>query len=244
MGRNFELDDDTVLVVHEDGRVRQSPLPVGVDPHVFRNALAAVDVLYRREGVFPNVKEVHELWPEISQKTYSKIFAMSEFKQALELRGIAMQPSLGLTDEQNMAILLLSDPTDRRQTNTKLRQLGISMPKYQAWMRQPLFSQTLRQRAEQNLGDAIPVALNRLVGNAEAGDQRAVEKLLEVTGRYNPQQIELQNARMVILRIVEIVLSRVTDQAVRNEILQDLTSTMSDVTDPGTIALLESPKED
>lgn len=49
---------------------------------------------------------------------------------------------------------------------------------------------------------------------------------------------------MVILRIVEIVLSRVTDQAVRNEILQDLTSTMSEVGEAGSMIVLESPKED
>lgn len=229
MGRAFELEEGKMMVVHEDGRVRQSPLPVGIDPHTFRTALAAVDVLYRREGVFPNVEEVYKSWPSITRKTYSKIFALSEFKQALELRGIDMQPSLGLTEEQSMAILLLSDPTDRRTTATKLKQLGISMPKYQAWMRQPLFSQTLRQRAEQNIGDAIPVALNRLVGNAEAGDQRAIEKLLEVTGRYNPAQVELQNARLVVLRLVEIILARVTDQGMRNDIMNDLTATMQGV---------------
>lgn len=229
VARNFDLDEGVLLVVHEDGRVRQSPLPVGVDPHTFRNALAACDVLYRREGVFPTVDEVFKSWPAIPKKTYSKLFGMSEFKQALALRGIDMEPSLGLTEEQSMAILLLSDPTDRRTTSTKLKQLGISMPKYQAWMRQPLFSQTLRQRSEQNLGDAIPVALNRLVGNAEAGDQRAIEKLLEVTGRYNPAQVELQNARMVVLRLVEIILARVTDQQMRNDIMNDLTATMQGV---------------
>lgn len=231
MSRAFDLDDDSVLVVHEDGRVRKSPLPDGIDPNTFRNALAAVDVLYRREGVFPTIDEVYKSWPKITRKTYSKIFVTSEFEQALELRGITKHPNLGLSEEQSMAILLLSDPTDRRTTSTKLKQLGISMPKYQAWMRQPLFSQTLRQRSEQNLGDSIPVALNRLIGNAEAGDQRAIEKLLEVSGRYNPAQVELANARQVVLRLVEIVLSRVTDQDIRNQIMADLTDTMSDVTE-------------
>lgn len=239
MSRAFDLDDDSVLVVHDDGRVRRSPVPSGVEPHTFRNALAAVDVLYRREGVFPTIDEVYKSWPKITKKTYSKIFATSEFKQALELRGIDMQPSLGLSEEQSMAILLLSDPTDRRTTSTKLRQLGISMPKYQAWMRQPLFSQTLRQRAEQNIGDAIPVALNRLIGNAEAGDQRAIEKLLEVSGRHNPAQTEIANAREVVLRLVEIILSRVHDQPTRNAILQDLTATMQDVSDVTIIKEIE-----
>lgn len=222
MGRSFELGDGNVLVAHDDGRVRQSPLPVGIDPNTFRDALAAVDVLYRREGVFPKVEEVYKSWPKISKKTYSTLYSTSEFKQALELRGIDMEPNLGLTAEQSMAILKLSDPTDRRMTSTKLKELGISMPKYQAWMRQPLFASTLAQRSEQNLKDAIPVALNRLVGNAEAGDARAIEKVLEISGRYNPQQIELQNARQVILTIIEIVLKHVTDTTARRAIMEEL----------------------
>lgn len=227
--RRFDLDQDgeNVLVVHDDGRVKATPVPAGIDGFTFRNALAACDTLYRREGVFPTVKEVYESWPKITKRTYEKIFATPEFKQALEARGIHMEEYPGLTEEQAMAVLLLSDPTDRRTTTAKLRQLGISQPKYHAWMRQPLFSRTLRERSEQNLGDAIPTALNRLVGNVEAGDQRAIEKLLEVTGRYNPQQTEMNNAREVILRLVEIILKHVQDPDTKKAIMQDLTETMT-----------------
>lgn len=225
MARSFELSDDSVMVVHDDGRVRPSPLPEGVDPVVFRDALATVDMLYRREGVFPSVEEAFKLWPKITKKTYSRIYATSEFRDALSLRGISMDKDAGLSPEQSMALLLLSDPTDRRTTATKLRQLGISMPKYQAWMRQPLFAQSLRSRSEQNLGDSIPTALNRLAGNVEAGDQRAIEKLLEITGRYNPASAELANARQVILTLIEIILKHVQDTDTKRAIMTELKDT-------------------
>lgn len=245
MARKFDLDGDSVLVVHDDGRVRRASLPKGIDPEQFRNVLAATDVLYRRDGVFPTVEEVHTFWTRTPKKTISLIFATSEFKHAIELRGISMDENPGLTEEQSMALLLLSDPTDRRMTSTKLKQVGISMAKYHAWMRQPLFSTLLRERSEQNLGDAIPTALNRLVGNAEAGDQRAIEKLLEVTGRHNPQASELQNARQVILTLVEIILKRVLDPEVRREILSDLNS-MGVVDASATMLEIEEtpPKEE
>jgi len=230
VSRRFELDDDKVMVVHDDGRVRPSPLPEGIDPQTFRNALAAVDVLYRRDGAMPTIEETYKSWSKISRKTYSKIWATSEFRDALSLRGIDMDPSAGLSPEQGMALLLLSDPTDRRSTSVKLRQLGISMPKYQAWMRQPLFAQTLRERSEQNLGDSVATALNRLVGNVEAGDQRAIEKLLEISGRYNPAAIEQANARQVILAVVEIVLKHVHDAETKKAIMADLSDTMTIVT--------------
>ena len=63
----------------------------------------------------------------------------------------------------------------------------------------------MRDQAEQNLGDSVQVALNRLVANAEAGDQRAIEKILEISGRYNPQQQEVQNARTVVMTVMEVL---------------------------------------
>lgn len=226
-GRKFDLDEGTVLVVHDDGRVRRAPLPSGIDPDTFRNALAAVDTLYRREGVFPSPEETAKYWDRISLKTYRKIWALEEFKTALDLRGISMDANAGLTPEQANAILLLSDPTDRRTVKTRLTQLGISQPKYQAWMRNPLFAETLRKRSEDNLKDGVSVAINRLIGNADAGDQRAIEKLLEVSGRYNPQNAELTNARQLILKLIEIIVRRVDDPATKKAIMEDLNEEMT-----------------
>lgn len=235
--RSFELEDGEVAVIHEDGRVRKSPLPSGVDRETFRNILAAVDILYRREGVFPTIEDAHKSWPKITKKTYSKVYALSEFKQALELRGISMSPNSGLTEEQGLAILHLSNP-DGKTLQSKLKQLAISMPKYQAWMRQPLFAETLRQRSEQNLGDSVSTALNQLVANADRGDQRAIEKLLEISGRYNPAQIESENARQVVLVMVEAVLKHVTNKEEKSAILHEVESQMHKMAiTSGTIAI-------
>lgn len=240
MSRSFETDGNEVVVIHEDGRVRRSPVPDGVDRETFRNALAAVDVLYRREGVMPNVEEVYKSWDRITKKTYSRLFAMSEFKQALELRGIFMSPNSGLTEEQGLAILHLSNP-DGKTVQSKLKQLGISMPKHQAWMRQPLYAETLRQRSEQNLGDSVSTALNQLVANADKGDQRAVEKLLEISGRYNPAQIEAENARQVVLVMVEAVLKHVSDKSEKAAILSEVEGAMHKLAiTSGTIAIEEN----
>ena len=185
----------------------------------------------------PSVEEVYKSWTKISKKTYSRAFATSEFRQALELRGIFMEPNSGLTEEQAIAILHLSNP-DGKSLQTKLKQLGISMPKYQAWMRSALFSSTLRQRSEQNLGDSIPTALNALVANADRGDQRAIEKLLEISGRYNPAQIEAENARQVVLVMVEAVLKHVSNKEEKAAILAEVEGAMHKMAiTSGTIAI-------
>lgn len=232
-------DDSTVLVVQQDGRVRPSPVPQGFDPYTFRDILAAIGVYYSRNGVVPSVEEVYKSWNLIPKKTYSKAYGTPELKEALAIRGIDLEPTNGISPEQAAAIQLLSDPTDRRALSTKLRQLGVSMPKYQNWMRQPLFAELLSRRAEQNLGDAVPIAMNRLIGNAESGDQRAIEKILEISGRWNPQQQEVNSARQVVLVLVEAVLKHVSSKEEKNAILAELEGTMQ----KGAVMNMVSTKE-
>lgn len=201
------------LVIQADGRVLRSPVPDDFSPAMFRHVVAAIDHLYRKNGVIPTPAEVARAWDGFQVKAVQKAFATEELKAALRIRGVEMDAKAGLTDEQLYALTILQDPTDRRTTSAKLKEVGISMAKYQAWMRNPVFSGYLNTQAEHNIGDAVQMALNRLVGNAEAGDQRAIEKLLEISGRWNPQQQELQNARTVVLTFMEVIQSEIEDKA-------------------------------
>lgn len=217
-----EIEKYDSVKVHHDGRVRVAPLPRGIDPQVFKDALVVVSTMYGRDGIFPTVQEARAYHKRITSTAWAKIYSTPEFKQALELRGISMDPIDGLSPQQMLAIEVLANPVDRRNTETRMKAIGVSMTTYRAWMRNKLFSSLIAEKAEQNLGDSISVAMNRLVANAEAGDQRAIEKVLEISGRYNPAQIEQANAREVILAVVEIVLRHVTDAEVKKAIIDDL----------------------
>lgn len=199
------------LVIKTDGRVRRSPVPDSITPAVFRHIVAGVDLLYRRTGAMPTVNEVTSSWEGFDKKTVQKAWVTPEFKAALEIRGIAVDAKQGLTAEQLYAITLLQDPTDRRTTRAKLEPVGIPIGKYRAWMRDPLFAKAMTEQAEQNLGDSVQMALNKLVANAESGDQRAIEKILEISGRWNPQQQEVQNARTVVLTVMEVIQTELAD---------------------------------
>ena len=82
-------------------------------------------------------------------------------------------------------------------------------------MRQPLFSRLYHERAEQNVKDVVPTALTRLVGNIEDGDQRAIEFGLKMTGRYDPAAIEVQNARAVVVTMMEFIMEYADEEAQR-----------------------------
>lgn len=203
MKRDIDIDEMTgELTIVKDGRVLYSPVPRQMDPMEFRHIVAAVDMLYRRNGVIPTEDEVMETW-DFKKKSVQRAFLSEELKKALDLRGVPWDPKQGLTLEQLNAILLLQNPSDTRSNQARLETIGVSMSKFRAWMRNPLFQQQMNLQAEQNLGDAVPVALNALARNAEGGDNQAILKVLEITGRWNPQQQEVQNARQVLTIFVE-----------------------------------------
>src|SRR5699024_8731697 len=130
----------------------------------------------------------------------------------------------GLTLEQQTAMIALSDPTDRRSTRARLKDLGISQAKYSAWLKDPLFMEVYAQHAEDNFAAAVPMALNRMISNADNGDSRSIEKVLEITGRYNPAQQQMQDARVVVLSVIDAVNRHVLDSGVREAILTDIHS--------------------
>ena len=214
--------EESIIVRDPDGRFKPVQPPEGFTPLAFRNAVAAYDTAYRTLGKQPTVDEVHIIWPKIPKITYSMLFLTEEFRRALLYRGIEFNHETGLTIEQSMALLKLTDPTDRRMTNTKLKDLGIPMARYQAWMKQPLFIGSYKTQSEAGLKEAVPMVLTKLVGNAETGDQRAIEKVLEITGRWNPAAQQVDDARTVVLAIVESVIKHVQDAEIRKEIMADV----------------------
>lgn len=228
MSHAVEVEGDE-LVIRTDGRVERSPVPEGQDPEMFRHIVAGIDLVYRRTGAVPSIDQLLEEWGGFSEKAVKAAYAAPELARALEIRGISLSPKAGLSQEQLYALAILQDFTDRRSTKAKLEQVGISLSKYRAWMRDPSFARAMSEQAEQNLGDATQMALNKLVANAESGDQRAIEKILEITGRYNPQQQEIQNARTVVLTMMEVIQSKITDKELLGEILGEVRKRMTSV---------------
>lgn len=222
-GTDFEIEEAGVLRVRgpEQG-FKPVPVPEGFTDIAFRNTVALAHTLYLQFGALPSVDDMHEAWPRIPTDTYSRIVQTPEFKQALSYRGVEWDEKAGLSLEQQMALLKLTDPTDRRSTGAKLKEMGIPYARYQAWMRQSLFPRLLHASMENALKDAVPVAINKLIGNMEAGDQRAIEKTLEISGRYNPAQQSVEDAKLVVQRVIEAVIRRVEDPDTRLAILADI----------------------
>lgn len=222
MTRDVELAEGKITVRDKDGGIHPIPTPKGVSDLAFRNAVAVVVTFYLNNGTLPTVEQMHESWQKIPVTTYAKIVVEPEFAEALSYRGIQWEGSSGLTLEQRNVLISLSDPTDRATLGTKLRRLKVPYSVYQAWMRQPHFAEARRQQAEHNMADAVPMLIDGVVSKAEVGDLAAIKLGLEISGRYNPQQQQVQDAKAIVQALAESVVKHVKDPEVREAILADM----------------------
>lgn len=218
----FEQAVNGVIVHTPQGDVKNIPTPKGYDTKVFKGVLAAFHTAYTAAGKIPSVDQVYAVWPKTTKKNISGLMGTLEFRNALQHRGIQFDPKDGLSMEQHTVLLKLSDPFDRRGLSAKLRDLGVPMARFQAWQKQPLFAELLNQQTKNNYEEALPAIRQRLIGNAEAGDQRAIELVFAMTGEWNPQQQHLDDAKTIILKIVEAIIRHVKDRDVREAILADV----------------------
>lgn len=211
--------------VADHGRDRGAVQPIArpgrFSEDLWRRALTVYQLYWDREGVCPTPEQAHASWDRIKLTSYQELSLEPEFQRALELRGIELDPTKSLSDLQVMVLMKLTDPGDTRTIRAKLRDLGVSWPRYQGWLNNPVFVREKRDRTERTFADVTDLALTKLYKNVDAGDQRAIEFAMEVTGRYNRQQIAVQDARIVVQTIVEAVIKNVPDAKVRDAILSD-----------------------
>ena len=219
---DFEQYDGGVAVYLPGGDIEHVATPEGFTDSAFRGTLAAFDTAFRRSGAKPTVDDIHQLWPKLPKKTIAGILGTLEFRTALSHRGIQWDPKDGLSIEQQTILLKLADPFDRRGLSAKLKDFGVPMARFQAWMKQSLFAEMMNKQTRDNYMEALPVIRQRLIGNAEAGDQRAIELIFAMTGEWNPQQQHLDDAKTIVLKVVEAIITHVKDKTTREAILSDV----------------------
>jgi hypothetical protein len=108
-----------------------------------------------------------------------------------------------------------------------LESVKITTSQYNAWLRDPTFSNYLKQRAEAMYTDATPIAMTALLKAMQNGDMQAVKMFFEMNGRY-AKNINLNlNVESVMNRVVEIIIRHVDDQEVLDAIATDIQELLS-----------------
>lgn len=210
------------VVGRADGSVRPIAVPAGVTKGVFYRVVAAYDALFRSTGALPDVKAVRSLIPQVSREAISRAIAAPEFAEAMQLRGVGFSAEQGLSPQQAAVLNILENFSDGRSLTAKLRDAGVSRTQYNGWLKDPLFRDLYERRIESHLQGAHLSALSTIMSASENGDLRAAEKVLEINGRYAPQNAELQSARAVVQALVEAIQRHVKDPEVVQEIISEV----------------------
>lgn len=131
------------------------------------------------------------------------------------------KPSKPLSAEQLAAANLLLDFSDHRSQAAKLKSLGIPTTKYQNWLRIPAFQEYITYRAEYLLNSSTHEAHTALLKNVQRGNQKAIEFLYEITGRYSRSTQSTQDLALLMVRLVEVIQRHVKDPETIRAIAQE-----------------------
>jgi hypothetical protein len=175
--------------------------------------------------------------PEIAESVglgaarVSKIMNTTEFHLEMDRRGCRWTDNkrllYALTPQQQMAVNILTNPTDRRTLEKKLSGIGISYSTYTAWMRQPGFARAVETISEQMLHDNIGNIHTRLVNKADAGDMQAIKLYYGLTGRYSEGQQQMLDFTRAVGLILEVLTRHVHDRDTLQRISGDIDKIMS-----------------
>jgi len=205
-----------------------NPLPRGVSADQFRRVLGAVEIAFRTKShaeLLPAITEVARL-SGVRVPTVVRVVNSPEGKSALLKRGIRWTTNINLagvlTPEQVFTIGIITDPSNRRPFNEKLKQVGISAATYKNWMKQPVFAAKMNEIGESLLGEHIAAVHARLANRAEAGDVAAMKLFYEVSGRHDPSQKQMLDVVRIIQLVLEAITRHESNPAIIAAITQDI----------------------
>lgn len=183
----------------------------------------------------------HGRWPKnIITEGFNLDEALKKdsFLLGLFNRGItppANQNNDGLSQAQMTAIMIVADTNDRRSIPAKLKSVGITSQTWQGWMQEKKFRDFLHNLTSKNFDSALHLAQEGLLTSVEKGDVAAIKYWHELTGRAVTP--EVQNARLMIGRLVQVIQTHVTDDQTLMAIARDFERVMRGE-DPTPVGLI------
>lgn len=111
----------------------------------------------------------------------------------------------GLTSAQIAMITTLTYP-DGKSLHMKLKKHKVPWVTFQGWLKQPKFLEHLKLTAEQALSASEAFALIQLVNQSASGNQKAIDTVLAMTGRWDPnnrKQVDAQKMVGIILQVLD-----------------------------------------
>lgn len=196
------------------------PVPANVSPAVFRAVLAGATAAYSINKGVPTLLQIKE-YCQCTVPSISKVLVTSEFKSVMRMRGYPMD-NVQLSPEQIFAVGVITNPTNRKPLNEKLKQCGIPYSMYRAWLKQPHFMAYITKISEDMLGEHVADVHTKVVERAASGDIQAIKLYYELTGRHDPQRQQMVDINNIIGLLLEVITRYVPDAIALSKITKDI----------------------
>jgi hypothetical protein len=228
-------------------RIRESPAFMQPRParrrtskaeRFFASAVHAAEQV-QRMGIAVTPSAIHQNNYELPLTVLVELFEEPKFLNALEDRGVALPGAPGLDPHQLSALAIYLDMTVPMTHAQKLKAANVSEARWRGWQKQPEFARRLAALAEDLIAESTPVALQRLAQLVDAGNLKAVELQLELSGRHDRRK-ETIDVNALLLGIFA-VLDEEVDAATLSRISDKVRSMMGQNTPAQVLQVTSQP---
>lgn len=186
----------------------------------FNSVCAAVRTYWMLNRTIPELDQLDGIC-DVERKKIAAVLVHEDFMEAMDATGIPVRSKKGLNILQHHALVIMTDPNDRRPFAVRLKETGISSATWKAWLRNPIFASFLEQFYENALGDHMNAAHLSLMNQVDKGNTRALELYYAMTGRWSPNSQQERDLTAVISGLLEI-LQRKLDPNLLAEIAEEV----------------------
>lgn len=145
--------------------------------------------------------------------------------RSMAARGIPFpDPGEKFSQRQMAAAATMLSYVDRRSDEKKLRDIGVTPREWAGWLQDEEFANYLRDRSERMATNSLHEAHLGLIKGMRSGNTASIKLFLEMQGRYNPEQENQINVRLVLHKFIEVIQRYVKDPITLHNIARDLSS--------------------
>lgn len=176
------------------------------------------------------IKYIHKYYIALGPLELNNLKANPLFKASMDVRGIVvnldsdkqLRDVTKLTARQMAAASTMMNLTDRRSNEKKLRDIGVSTEEWSNWLQNKQFAEYLRERSEVMIDNSLHEAHIGLMRGVTQGNTASIKLYYELTGRYNPNEENNVNIRLVIGRVLEAIQKHIRDPEVLNALAVEM----------------------
>lgn len=188
---------------------------------LFERVLAAAIAADRR-GFFVEPQTVMDQDQALTRDEVELVWQTSKFQRSLQDRGIATTKNPNLTLRQETFLQTYLNPMNLKPPQIIAKQLKISIPELDGWMRQKHFAEAMSAKSEENLRKFLPMADQALGQLVQQGDMKAITFVNQMTGRFDPNARQSVDVVALLLAVQDIVLKHVRDPITKRNIGREL----------------------